>query len=47
MQEYLFKQGERKVNLDLDIVNLVNLIQRNRVLKKVLLEKNQLLFFQF
>ena len=39
-KEYLFRRGEEKVLLDLDIVSLVNLIQSYRVMKKVLFEKN-------
>ena len=46
-KEIFFKKGQKKLDRDLDIVNLINLMKSLRIMRQVLFSANQLYFLKF
>ena len=46
-KEFYLRKGQEKLERDLDIVNLLNLIKGYRQMRQALFDQNQLLFLQF
>ena len=45
--ELIFRNGDRKLNRDLDIVNIIEMIKGYRCLRKVLFDRSQLFYLKF
>jgi len=45
--EFYYRKGEEKLNKDLNIVNMIEMMKGFRVMKQVLFDQNQLFFLNF